>query len=339
VNAFPGRGGLAICFPLGSPRPWRVIAMGQAGGRAAAEEPMTSPLSLSELQHIVDAATGRTVRLRDPDWLTHFRLHHRQAARYRQGRIFLAGDAAHIHSPVGGQGMNTGIQDAWNLGWKLALVARGSAPEALLGTYEAERLPVGRVLLRTTDRIFGLLTRAVSASGAAEQVRRFIVSRILPRVFASRPLRDYAFGFISQLRIRYRHSAGVVEGRPALRSGPRAGDRLPDARLKSDGKLTYLQQEVSEPHLHLLLCGEAGKWDSRSLAELDRQHGDLVRARFLCRRNAPPGALIDEDGEALARLGVDTEAQYLVRPDGYVAFRCAGHDLAGVREYLGRWFS
>ena len=97
---------------------------------------------------MVDGATDDGVRLRDPVWLTHFRLHHRQAARYRAGRVFLAGDAGHIHSPVGGQGMNTGIQDAWNLGWKLALVTTGSATPELLDSYETERWPVGRALLR-----------------------------------------------------------------------------------------------------------------------------------------------------------------------------------------------
>ena len=81
--------------------------------------------TLAELQAIADDFTGGRVRLRDPVWLTYFRLHHRHAARYRAGRVFLAGDAAHVHSPAGAQGMNTGIQDAWNLGWKLALVAQG----------------------------------------------------------------------------------------------------------------------------------------------------------------------------------------------------------------------
>jgi 2-polyprenyl-6-methoxyphenol hydroxylase-like FAD-dependent oxidoreductase len=96
---------------------------------------MTRELSLAELQAIVDVPTGRTVRVRDPAWLTRFHLHHRQTAAYRAGRVFLAGDAAHVHSPVGGQGMNTGIQDAWNLGWKLALAARGVASPRLLDSY------------------------------------------------------------------------------------------------------------------------------------------------------------------------------------------------------------
>jgi 2-polyprenyl-6-methoxyphenol hydroxylase-like FAD-dependent oxidoreductase len=91
------------------------------------------------LQALVDQPTAGAVRLRDPAWLTRFHLHHRQSATYRTGNVFLAGDAAHIHSPVGAQGMNTGIQDAWNLGWKMGMVARGLARDRLLDTYEADR--------------------------------------------------------------------------------------------------------------------------------------------------------------------------------------------------------
>src|SRR5262249_52196385 len=141
INSFVGGGGVAMFFPLGRPTTWRVIAMAAAPARrerSGVDLPLTSELSLPELQRMVDAPTEGSVRVRDPAWLTRFHLHHRQVAHYRAGRVFLAGDAAHIHSPVGAQGMNTGIQDARNLGWKLALVVRGAAPDALLDTYEAE---------------------------------------------------------------------------------------------------------------------------------------------------------------------------------------------------------
>src|SRR4029434_533646 len=118
--------------------------------RAGVDLPLTSELSLPELQRILDAPTEGSVHVRDPAWLTRFHLHHRQVAHYRVGRVFLAGDAAHIHSPVGAQGMNTGIQDAWNLGWKLALVVKAKASESLRDTYADERWTVGRTLLRVT---------------------------------------------------------------------------------------------------------------------------------------------------------------------------------------------
>ncbi|HEX2483092.1 MAG TPA: FAD-dependent monooxygenase, partial [Methylomirabilota bacterium] len=133
-------------------------------------------------QCLVETWEGRTVTL-----------HHRQTAAYRAGNVFLAGDAAHIHSPVGAQGMNTGIQDAWNLGWKLGLVARGVARDRLLDTYEAERWPVGQFLLRYTDRLFSTFTRAMSGRPLATWARRVVVPHVIPHVFGSRRVRRTAF--------------------------------------------------------------------------------------------------------------------------------------------------
>jgi 2-polyprenyl-6-methoxyphenol hydroxylase-like FAD-dependent oxidoreductase len=146
-----GRQGCCSSFRSAGPRAGACSACGQ---RLPA--PTSASRSLGSLQAIADAFTGGRLRLRDPVWRTYFRLHRRHATRYRAGRVFLAGDAAHVHSPAGAQGMNTGIQDAWNLGWKLALVERGVADQALLESYEAERQPVGRFVLRFTDRATGI---------------------------------------------------------------------------------------------------------------------------------------------------------------------------------------
>ena len=344
LHSFGGRQGTAMFFPLGHPATWRVIAMsGRAMSRSAPttlqrDAPLASDLSLSELQAVVDGATDGGVCLRAPVWLAHFRLHHRQAARYRDGRVFLAGDAGHIHSPVGAQGMNTGIQDAWNLGWKLALVATGAADPTLLDSYEAERWPVGRALLRYTDRIFGVFTRSMSSSAVAAWVRRSLVARVLPRVMRSERVRAFAFRFLSEFSIRYPRSPVVTEGTPALRKGPRAGDRLPDAEVARSGRQTTLQRELVGPCLHLLLCGPIDAWSAHAdaIAELSTRPA-LVAVRYLT-RSPVPDALVDGSGVALARLGVRETAQYLIRPDGYVAYRCDGPDLTGVRQYLDRWF-
>jgi 2-polyprenyl-6-methoxyphenol hydroxylase-like FAD-dependent oxidoreductase len=361
LHSFPGGRGVALFFPLGSSSTWRVIALSgkthdsphrtndgtepaaasPRGESGKPEDSMTAELSLGELQAVVDGATGGELHLRDPAWLSHFRLHHRQAARYRAGSVFLAGDAAHIHSPVGGQGMNTGIQDAWNLGWKLALVARGVANEMLLESYEAERWPVGRTLLRYTDRAFGIFIRAMSGSAIARWLRRKVVARILPKFLGSPRLRAFAFRFVSELGIHYRRSPAVWEGEPRLRSGPRAGDRLPDARIKRDGRDTYLQQELAGPYVQLLLCGEPERWSLAQLAELETRYAGVVIVTYLA-RDEVPGVLADSAGEALRRLGINDghsdAAQYLVRPDGHIGFRCAGTDLIGLTSYLTRWF-
>lgn len=354
LHSFAVERGVAMFFPLGSPTTWRVIAAsgnapgqrtpGRSGGPAtpheATEAPVTSNLSLDELQKVVDGATGGGLILRDPSWLSHFRLHHRQAAHYGTGRIFLAGDAAHIHSPVGAQGMNTGIQDAWNLAWKLALVVRGTAVDSLLDSYEAERWPVGRRLLRYTDRAFSLFTRAISGSAPAAWFRRVVVARALPRILTSRRLRAYLFHFVSQLGIRYRNSPAVTEGEPRLRVGPKAGDRFPDAKIEHDGRQTYLQEELAGPHLHLILCGARDGWDRSQVADVTARHAGLVVIHYLT-ASSSVDALVDTSGGVLSRLGVSDAqdvAQYLVRPDGHVAFRCAGPDLGAVTMYLDRWF-
>ncbi len=342
INSFAGAGGAAMFFPLGAPATWRVIAMKAREPEArrerpAPDEPPIGPLTLEELQAVVAAPTAGAVVVRDPAWLSHFRLHHRQIAHYRRGRVFLAGDAAHIHSPVGAQGMNTGIQDAWNLGWKLALVERSAAGESLLETYEAERWPVGRTLLRYTDRVFSTFTRAMSAGRLASRAREIVLPPLLPRLLESSWLRARAFRFVSELGIHYRHSGAVSEGRPRLRGGPRAGDRLPDAPVTLDGRPTALQRAVVGPHLALVLCGDPGAWDGARLTQLRERFSGLVKVHHLAAR-ALPGTLAC-DGEALRRLGVRDAAQYLVRPDGYIGFRCAGRELDAVTRYLSLRYS
>jgi 2-polyprenyl-6-methoxyphenol hydroxylase-like FAD-dependent oxidoreductase len=346
LHSFAGASGTAMFFPLGHPATWRVIAMsGTAAGRwrttagPEEEQPIASDLPLGELQAVVNGATDGAVELRDPVWLTHFRLHHRQAARYRRGPAFLAGDAGHIHSPVGAQGMNTGIQDAWNLGWKLALVVSGVADPALLDSYEAERWPVGRSLLRYTDRVFTIFTRSMSNSVMAAWVRRTVVARVLPGVMRSDWLRTFAFRFVSNFSIRYRNSPAVTEGTPSLGGGPRAGDRLPDARLTVNGRATTLQREIIGPRVHLLLCGRLEEWRTQAsaLAVLTVRYPGTIAVRHLT-RSAAPDALVDGTGEGFARLAIRDTGQYLVRPDGYVAYRCAGTSLRGVERFLARWF-
>ena len=233
--------------------------------------------------------------------------------------------------------MNTGIQDAWNLGWKLALVVRGVADGALLESYEAERWPIGRFLLRTTDRIFSVFTTLMSADPLAARLRRVVASRLLPWVVSQRRGRALAFRAISELAIHYRKSPAVTEGQPRLRRGPKAGDRLPDASVTRDGRDTSLHRELAGPHLHLLFCGAPKRWNPAQVAALRESYGDLLAVHYLVGETYP-GALSDGDGTAFGRLGVREAAQYLVRPDGYVGFRSSGTDLNGLSRYLSHWF-
>ncbi|HZD68745.1 MAG TPA: FAD-dependent monooxygenase [Actinomycetes bacterium] len=334
VHVYLGADGMLFFFPLGGPATWRLLGMRppENANGPDHEQWEQAKVSLEELQAVTDSYTGGKIRLRDPIWLTSFQLHHRQATRYRAGQVFLAGDAAHVHSPAGAQGMNTGIQDAWNLGWKLAMVTRGVADPSLLDTYHLERWPIGRLVLRFTDRAF---TIATSTNPFVGLLRRRIAPLLAPLVLRWGRGRALGFRTISQLGVRYRRSPAVQEGRPALRHGPRAGDRLPDALVMQSGRLCWLSEALAAPVFHLLLCGPPDGWDAHQLTAIRVRYPDLVHIHRVSPHQAPD-ALIDH-GFALARLGVRDAAQYLVRPDGHVGYRCAGTDLHDASGYLARW--
>ncbi|MFG2053111.1 FAD-dependent monooxygenase [Micromonospora sp. NPDC048930] len=329
AHVFLSGQGMLLFFPLGHPASWRLLAMRPPADRT----PPDAPVSLAEVQALADAYTGATVRLHRPVWMTNFRLHHRAATRYRRGPVFLAGDAAHIHSPAGGQGMNTGIQDAVNLGWKLAHVLHGHTDPDLLDTYETERAPVGRMVLRFTDRAF---TVATSTNPLVRFARTRIAPAVLPFVLAPRFVRSAAFRTVAQLAIAYPHSPLSVQGPDAPRRGPRAGDRLPDVPLQSGGDGPTLHRLTAAPGWHLLLCGPPGDWPTAATAALDRYPVTVHRL-------ADPGSSSEVSRAAvpaLRRLGLARGAsgQYLIRPDGHVGYRAGGTDLRGLLGYLGRWF-
>ena len=309
VHAFPGRDSIGLFFRLGHPSTWRVIAIPSTPRAVEGDDETLSThnLPLVDLQRAVDDATGGGMRLRDPSWLSRFHLHHRQAASYRAGRFFLAGDAAHIHSPIGAQGMNTGMQDAWNLGWKLALVLRGEAKAELLDTYHEERWPVGHALLRSTDRAFAAISESVSGGGVATWVRKHVLPLVVPLATRPRRLRAAGFRAISELDVHYRERS--------LSVGPRSGERLPDREV---------QRALVGARLTVALIGAGDAWKSKS-AEVA-----ALAARF---------APMVEIRHADSVLDFDAPSQLVVRPDGYLGYTCAGTDLRGVADYFGRWLS
>ena len=206
------------------------------------------------------------VSIKSCTWFSTYRIHHRCASRFRDRRCFLLGDAAHIHSPVGAQGMNTGLQDAYNLAWKLALVVKGKADAALLDSYEEERLPVARRLLHTTDRAFRLV---VSDSWLAGLLRTKILARIAAFAMTLERLQKLAFRTVSQTGIEYRKSAlsKSLEGLPD--SAPQSGDRFPWLRLKlrGDGPVEDMFQKFDDTGFNLIVFGQpslpqgsAGPW-------------------------------------------------------------------------------
>ncbi|QDT54399.1 Pentachlorophenol 4-monooxygenase [Caulifigura coniformis] len=240
------------------------------------------------------------VDVRKVSWFSTYHVHHRVTDHFRKGRAFLAGDAAHIHSPAGGQGMNTGIGDAINLAWKLAAVLQGKADDALLDTYEAERIGFARQLVATTDRVF---TAVTSTNRWAKFVRTRLFPLIMPVAVRFAFVRRFLFRTVSQTQIQYRESP-LSEGRAGVVLG---GDRLPWIRF-ADGTSNY--DTLAEPRWQVHVYG-----DVDSPLEMACRELGVVFHRFAWQRE-------------MSDAGLTEGAMYLLRPDQYVALV----EKQGVKE-------
>ena len=292
-------------FPLRAPGTARLIGMVRPEADARQGQ-----LAWEDVSPRVLARLGITIRR--VNWFSTYHVHHRVAGRFRQGRAFLLGDAAHIHSPVGGQGMNTGIGDAVNLAWKLAAVLAGRADPALLDTYAPERQAFAQQLVATTDRAFTLIT---SSGPIARRVRLEVLPRLMPTLLRLRAMRRLMFRTVSQTLVHYR--AGALSVGRAGRV--RGGDRLPWV-LNTEGSGTvdnFVPLETLDWQVHVY--GEARP----ALTEACARRGVLLHA-FPWRR-------------AAQRAGLRRGAAYLVRPDGYVALADPASNPARLEAYLDRW--
>ncbi len=212
VNACITRGSFVLAFPVRSSGMFRLI------GVVPMELDHREDITFEDIRPHVKAQID--VDVRKVNWFSTYRVHHRVADHFRRDRVFIAGDAGHIHSPAGGQGMNTGIGDAVNLAWKLAAVIQGRANPEILDTYESERIEFARALVKTTDRIFQAVVRGGLPGWMMRQV---FLRRVIPLLLRSRAARTAQFRLVSQTRIAYPHSALSV-GKGGRIGG---GDRLP----------------------------------------------------------------------------------------------------------------
>ena len=244
------------------------------------------------------------VRVSKVNWFSTYHIHHRVTEHFRKGRAFLLGDAAHIHSPAGGQGMNTGISDAVNLAWKLAAVLAGNAPDSLLDTYETERIGFARRLVATTDRAFSLAT---AEGRIADIVRTRIVPVIFPRAVAFEAVRDYIFRTVSQITLNYRGSALSVGAAGHVRGG----DRLPWVRNEGADNFASLSKMVWQVHVYGAAKPELARWCTD-------HHVDLQVFDWTPQHEA---------------AGLARDALYLLRPDTYVAVA----DTSGAPEVVNRY--
>lgn len=312
AHVVAGRRGLLFLFPIGERAPWRLLATRPVGVSRRWSEP-AEPVPRDELQALVDGAK-LPVAITEVGWSRSIRLQHRLATRFRRGPIFIAGDAAHAHSPAGGQGMNMGIHDAVNLGWKLAFAAQADGPlPKLLDSYHRERRPADRRVLWLTHMIFWA---EASDHPLAEFARAVLAPRgvpFIPWLTQRRSLMHLVARTLAQFRVHYRHSPlAVGRGLPRLAARQsvwrtRAGARLPDIPVVCDGVPVLLHSLLATPGVHVLL--------ERNSDDIDQRSGDPFVTVHRLRDQQGAGVMI-------------------VRPDGYVGYRSNVVDHGDIE----RWF-
>ncbi|MGF6510179.1 3-(3-hydroxy-phenyl)propionate hydroxylase [Paraburkholderia sp. 32] len=359
-HIFASGDGLVALFPMGHGR-HRLIADHAVEPSDSAAPPAPAVLgepplerapapSLEQCKALIARRVRERVDVSDLAWSAYFHVNSRMVDRLRVGRIFLAGDAAHVHSPAAAQGMNTGIQEALNLGWKLARVIGGAAPDRLLDTYHAERHPIEREVLRQT----GFITQMAEADHGPMKLLR---ERVMPVLATLGPLRDAARATISELSIQYRRSPLTLER--VLDGGPRAGERAPDALVHVvDGPLGRAPGvgcifDLHDPaffSLFLLLpplpvdgtpLDPAAKHApppdpevEKLAAEVERLLPNAVRIWRVTDTSGDGGPALSES------YGRTRPSFYLVRPDGYISARGrTGSDLHGLVRHCEAWFT
>ncbi|MFC7986271.1 FAD-dependent oxidoreductase [Streptomyces sp. NPDC057336] len=297
---------------------WRLLDT--APGPDAAED------AAARLGGKLSAGLGRTARVGEPEWTSVFTFQQRMVRRMGEGRVFVAGDAAHVHSPASGQGMNTGIQEAYNLAWKLAQVEQGHAGPELLDSYSEERVPVGEALLGSTRTATSLV-----------QLKNLLASVALPVVFTAvrnvprlrRAVQRKVLGGMSGLRIAYPGSPLTTpDQHPHLTvAGPAPGERVTAARVHDPGVPGFgaLHEELRDTRWSLLLAaGGTGPGDGPAGVAVTAavQYGEWLSVRTLGGGSTEaPAPLADPDSALRRALGLAPGCWLLVRPDGYVAAR------------------
>lgn len=296
----------AVFFPLKGEKRYRLV--GVFPEEFAKDE---GEVLYEEIEARIRELAQFELDIHEVEWFSTYKVHTRHAERFSVGRCFLAGDSAHIHSPAGAQGMNTGIQDAYNLAWKLALVLKDAADKDLLNTYNEERLENAKNLLRTTDRMFQV---AASDEWWLALLRTNVLPPIAKYILSLDSVRSFVFPLISQTGINYRHSslsrhAGDEDFRV------KAGDRMPYVVL--DGVSVY--DRLREPKFHLLAFSSDDSQESKT--DVESKSTELVDLhRFQL------------TGEVIDKFGTERPFTVFLRPDNYIGFissESSGSDVSG----------
>jgi 2-polyprenyl-6-methoxyphenol hydroxylase-like FAD-dependent oxidoreductase len=358
IVAFTSPDGIVALFPLPGDHRYRMLV--------PLLEKVDYEPTLENFQMLMKRFGPPDAVVSDPVWMVGFRIHCRMVDRYRAGRAFVAGDAAHIHSPAGGQGMNTGIQDAHNLAWKLALVRKGHGREALLDSYDAERRPVAANTLAATDTG---TRRGLAAMSFRHPVAIAIRNRLFGFITSIASFTSRGAQALSMLDIHYPNSPIVRQDRPSILdanvlasptvelpsvrdwmdfgNGPAPGDRAPDVLTSDRDDATRLHDVIrGTSHTLLLFDGAAHTQEGyANLASISKRvkerYGDRVRSIAIVPLSEKPASfefggtvLLDTEGAIHERYGARSECLYLIRPDGHVGYRSQPADEGKLLAYL-----
>jgi 2-polyprenyl-6-methoxyphenol hydroxylase-like FAD-dependent oxidoreductase len=338
LYVFMHNGRVLAVFPMPEGR-HRLIA-----DRPPEETPTDQSPTLEEWQELVNERCPAITTLSDPLWTANYRIHRRLVPDIRMRRVFLVGDAAHIHSPAFAQGMNTGIQDGINLAWKLALVIQGGSNAKLLESYQAERYPVERDVLQATDVPFELL-------GFTNPIATAVRDTLITAATSFEPVRKLMRGFVSETGISY-STSGIVEEH-GLSAGPHAGQRIFDCTVGANNGQKFGMFDLLRDPEHkalifepLTITDEAVDEVSKTVDVFRQILGSRVKThRFSSsmdtsnKRDAEDFVYSAYEGSLVEKLGALKGAVYLIRPDNYVAFRSPLTGASNLlRDYLNKVF-
>jgi hypothetical protein len=271
----------------------------------------------AEIEQQIIADTKLHLDITKVNWFSTYKVHSRHVDKFSEGRCFVAGDAAHIHTPAGAQGMNTGIQDAYNLAWKLSLVLKGNANENLLKTYNEERLENARHLLQTTDRVFDF---GANTDPAIAFFRTHIFPYVAGFALSFDAVKNFAFPLISQIGVNYHHSA--LSEKTDSHFAVKAGDRMPYFRIENKSIYDVLRQ----PKFHWITFTNDQKDISAMLGEIENLYPDLIDFQT-----------VSLTPKITDIFGVDELFYVLLRPDNYIGIITFKTSVSEVRGYFNRF--
>jgi 2-polyprenyl-6-methoxyphenol hydroxylase-like FAD-dependent oxidoreductase len=320
LHLFLSSKGFAAFFPMPEANAFRIVGSLPEGLDDKDE------LQLEDILPHLKSVTSSSFNVIANKWFTTYKLHHRMAAQFSNQRCFLIGDAAHIHSPVGGQGMNTGLQDAYNLAWKLAAVINGQMRPNLLNSYAAERMPVAKDLLNTTDKAFKFITSKSWISGV---LKKFVLPKMLNLLWGNQNMRTTFFKRISQTGIHYRDSHINLQLGQATKI--RAGDRLPYLNIFDEKKQeqTDIHTWCNKPGFTLITLGEIKESYLFTLAKWITQKYNSSLNFF----HLPPSANNQQVFDAF-EVRHNTRKALIIRPDMYIGYINDVVDIELMDNYL-----